>query len=214
VPGQSECGLGPLRVWGADLLLRYHADDHFFGWIAYTLSRSTEKPGPGEPEKLAPNDQTHLLNLVGSYRLGRGWEAGGRFRYTTGFVYDACSAGLFDNSQGSYRCYGAEKQKRLGLHCLSFGLDLDSFSLFSVDGTRLETPRKSLWLDYFANAGSLPDDEGSFAVHPPTGAADAERTECIRWQAPRQATEHAHLWAVLRDNRGGLATFEQRIAVR
>jgi TonB family protein len=105
---------GSGRVWGADLLLRYHSDEHFFGWVAYTLSRSTRKAGPDEPVELARNDQTHLLNLIASVRLGRGWEVGGRFRYTTGFVYDACEAGLFDNSQGTYRCYGGESQKRLG----------------------------------------------------------------------------------------------------
>ena len=57
-----------------------------------------------------------MVSLLRAAEAGRAayHPPGGRFRYTTGFVYDACSAGLFDNSQGSYRCYGAEKQKRLG----------------------------------------------------------------------------------------------------
>jgi hypothetical protein len=99
-------------------------------------------------------------------------------------------------------------------HCLSFGLSLDSFRLFSIDGTRLETPRKSVWLSYFTNAGNLPDDETSFALHAPTDATRVSRTQCIRWQPPSTPTEQAHLWAVVRDNRGGFATWDQRILVR
>jgi hypothetical protein len=107
-----------------------------------------------------------------------------------------------------------EDSDRCEEHCLDFGLGLDSFSLFSIDGTPLDAPQKSLWLSYFTNAGTLPDDAGSFAVHPPTGAAQVERTECIRWQAPPRTTEDAHLWAVVRDDRGGLAAYDQRIIVR
>ncbi|MBN1605114.1 MAG: hypothetical protein JW940_00700 [Polyangiaceae bacterium] len=75
-------------------------------------------------------------------------------------------------------------------------------------------PHKSLWLSYFTNAGSLPDDSGSFALRPPTEAAEVKRTQCVRWQAPRTPTEDAHLWAVVRDNRGGLVAFDQRVIVR
>ena len=91
---------------------------------------------------------------------------------------------------------------------------LESFSLFSFDGVRLDAPHKSLWLSYFTNAGNLPDDDGSFTVRPPAGAEEVRRTECIRWQAPRTTTQHAHLWAVVRDNRGRLTAWDQRIIVR
>jgi len=101
------------RVWGADLLLRYHGGERFFGWLAYTLSRSTRKPATDEPVELYRYDQTHILNLLGSYRLGRGWEIGGRFHYATGLPYKACSFGLFNSATGDYRCYGTENQRRL-----------------------------------------------------------------------------------------------------
>ncbi len=99
-------------------------------------------------------------------------------------------------------------------HCLSFELGVDSFSLFTIDGTRLEAPQKPVWLSYFTNAGKLPDDEASFVLHAPTDAVSARRTQCIRWQPPGAPTEHAHLWAVVRDSRGGLAVWDQRIIVR
>ena len=114
------------RALGTELLLRYRSDDRFFGWIAYTLSRSTRTKAPGEPEQLYRYDQTHVLNVLGSYRLGHGWEIGGRFRAMTGFPYRDCVGGLFDNSTGAYRCYGNPKQKRLApYHQLDLRIEKD-----------------------------------------------------------------------------------------
>ena len=104
---------GTGRVVGVDLLLRYRPDARFFGWVAYTLSRSTRRRTPDEESRLFVYDQTHILNVLASYQLGRGWELGGRFRYISGFLYQACSGGLFDNSVGVYRCYGPYVQNRL-----------------------------------------------------------------------------------------------------
>ena len=39
---------------------------------------------PDSPEYLFQYDQTHNLIMLGSYRLGRGWEFGGRFRIVSG----------------------------------------------------------------------------------------------------------------------------------
>lgn len=71
-------------VIGAETLLKYNPDDRFFGWIAYTISRSVRKDGPGAEEHLFEYDQTHNFIAVGSYRLGRGWETGARFRVISG----------------------------------------------------------------------------------------------------------------------------------
>ncbi|AGP35719.1 TonB-dependent receptor domain-containing protein [Sorangium cellulosum] len=75
---------GSGRVIGGEFLLKYKPDDRFFGWAAYTLSRSTRVPGLGEPERLVSFDQTHILTVLGSYRLGDGWEFGARFRLVSG----------------------------------------------------------------------------------------------------------------------------------
>jgi hypothetical protein len=69
---------------GAELLLEYKADERFFGWLAYTLSRSVRQNGPGEEEYLFQYDQTHILTALGSYKLGDGWEVGARFRLISG----------------------------------------------------------------------------------------------------------------------------------
>jgi outer membrane receptor protein involved in Fe transport len=69
---------------GLETLLKYKADERFFGWLAYTVSRSVRRDGPNEPERLFEFDQTHNVIVLGSYRLGRGWEFGGRFTLTSG----------------------------------------------------------------------------------------------------------------------------------
>ncbi|WP_242516217.1 TonB-dependent receptor domain-containing protein [Sorangium cellulosum] len=69
---------------GGEVLLKYKPDERFFGWAAYTLSRSVRTDRPGEEEHLTPYDQTHVLTVLGSLRLGRGWELGARFRLVSG----------------------------------------------------------------------------------------------------------------------------------
>ncbi|MCU0684068.1 MAG: TonB-dependent receptor [Polyangiaceae bacterium] len=96
--------LGSGYVVGLETLLRYKPDKHFFGWIAYTLSRSARRNNPDEPLTLFQYDQTHILTALGSYRLGRGWEFGARFRLVTGPLDTPCGGGLFNSSAGSYAC--------------------------------------------------------------------------------------------------------------
>jgi hypothetical protein len=102
------------RMYGLEIMLRHQLGKHFFGWIAYTLSRS-ERQSPVAPPDPAlvslgdnlpfiggdansnyrgvwdPNqwflfdkDQTHNLQLVASWKLPRRWEVGTRIRYVTG----------------------------------------------------------------------------------------------------------------------------------
>lgn len=100
VSGDGNTGEG--RAFGLETLLRYKPDDRFFGFVAYTLSRSVRRNGPGEPESLFPFDQTHILTATGSYRLGRGWEIGLRFRYVSGNLRTPQQYGFFDASAGAY----------------------------------------------------------------------------------------------------------------
>ena len=73
---------------GGEFLLRYKPDDRFFGWVAYTLSRSVRQNAPGEEEFLVNFDQTHILTMIGSVQLGHGWELGARFRLVSGNIID------------------------------------------------------------------------------------------------------------------------------
>ncbi|WP_437592669.1 TonB-dependent receptor domain-containing protein [Sorangium sp. So ce1000] len=95
--------VGSGRVIGGEFLLKYKPDDRFFGWAAYTLSRSTRVPEPGEPERLVPFDQTHILTVLGSYRLGDGWEFGARFRLVSGNLVTPNVCNVNEQSCDPYR---------------------------------------------------------------------------------------------------------------
>jgi hypothetical protein len=75
---------GTGRVFGIELLVRKELTERFFGWIAYTLSRSDRIDRPGEPQRLFDFDQTHNLTAIVSYKLGSGWQIGARFRVISG----------------------------------------------------------------------------------------------------------------------------------
>ena len=96
--------LGTGHIYGLEVLLRYDADERFFGWVAYTLSRSTRQNGPGQPETLFQYDQTHILTVLGSYRIGAGWELGARYRFVSGNLYTPCNGGAFNAATDSYTC--------------------------------------------------------------------------------------------------------------
>jgi TonB family protein len=89
-------------IYGGEAMLRYNPDGRFFGWVSYTLSRSLLRDAPGMPLRLSPYDETHVLTILGSYKLGRGWEFGARFRLTSGYMYTPEQYGFFDENVGTY----------------------------------------------------------------------------------------------------------------
>ena len=84
--GPHYTNLGSGSVIGLETLIKYKPDDWFFGWLAYTLSRSVRRDFPGDKQYLIPFDETHNLTALGSLRLGRGWELGARFRLVSGHM--------------------------------------------------------------------------------------------------------------------------------
>jgi TonB family protein len=102
-PSFVNDGVG--RVYGAELFARY-AGTRLRGWLAYTLSRS-ERKDRRDPWRLFEKDQTHVLAATVNYRLGRGWEIGGRFRLTSGNPYTPVRAAVYDANLDVYRSVNA-----------------------------------------------------------------------------------------------------------
>ena len=100
---------GTGRSYGLEILLRHlpSPDSIFYGWIAYTLSRSwrqdhaassaytlvdtdngaqtvTPYGARATTEYLSPFDQTHILTVIGQWILPWGLQAGFRFRLVSG----------------------------------------------------------------------------------------------------------------------------------
>jgi hypothetical protein len=93
-------------------MLRYRADERFFGWLAYTLSRSERTWADGQPSQVFGLDQTHILTALGSYVLGAGWELGARFRYVSGNPFTPCAGGVFSSTSTEYLCVNGETNSR------------------------------------------------------------------------------------------------------
>ena len=124
--GFSYENIGSGRSYGTEFLLRYKPQSRFFGWIAYTLSRSERRDAPDGDDYRFDHDQTHILTALGSYKLGRGWQAGARFRYVSGSPYTPYVGGVMDYDAGSYSPVESSKtnSKRLpAFHQLDVRVD-------------------------------------------------------------------------------------------
>ncbi len=79
-------------AYGLETMLRLDPELRVFGWVAYTLSRSTRNFDIGGR---APSnwDQRHILNVVLGYRLSDKWNFGGRVHYHTGRPWTAPETG-------------------------------------------------------------------------------------------------------------------------
>lgn len=100
--GVAYKNTGSGNVYGLESMLRYKPGGRFFGWVAYTLSRSERRDDDTERYALFQWDQTHILTALGSYDLGRGWNLGARFRYTSGTPYTPFTGGVVDLDAGAY----------------------------------------------------------------------------------------------------------------
>jgi TonB family protein len=102
-PGEPTLFNGGIgRVYGADFLIRQQLWKGLFGWLSYTILRSERKDHPDEPWRLFQFDQTHILTLIASYKLPRGFQVGLRFRYVTGNPSTPVVGASFDANDGGY----------------------------------------------------------------------------------------------------------------
>lgn len=86
---------GQGRSYGAELLVRHRPNGPFFGWIAYTLSRSQRRRA-GEDWGPFAFDQTHIFTAVASLELGKSWTLGLKFQLVTGNPRTPVLGGVYD----------------------------------------------------------------------------------------------------------------------
>lgn len=113
------------RIYGAELLARKDLTGNLFGWISYTLMRSERKHRPGEPWVKFDFDQTHILTLIGVYKLPRNWQFGARFRLVSGNPTTPVIGAVYDANEGFYLpINGRENSDRLPMfHQLDLRID-------------------------------------------------------------------------------------------
>ncbi len=94
---------GQGRAYGWELLVRHNPRNNFFGWIAYTLSRSERLSRSTGDWVLFGFDQTHILTLVAGYNLPWNFDVSGRFRLVTGNPETPIVGAAFDADADTYR---------------------------------------------------------------------------------------------------------------
>ena len=88
----------------------------WFGWFAYSYSKSTRVDHPGEEARLFDYDQPHSINVAGSYRWGR-WQLGLRFRAHSGLPSTPVEAAVFDSDANRYEpLFGEVNSVRADTH--------------------------------------------------------------------------------------------------
>ena len=90
------------RMYGLEVLLRHDQGKRFFGWIAYSLSRSERRDPHTGIWSLYSKDETHNLQLIGSYKLPKFWEIGCRLRYVTGDPTTPITGVTYDETDGRF----------------------------------------------------------------------------------------------------------------
>lgn len=101
-------------MYGLELLLRHDQGTRFFGWMAYSLSRSERYNMKEKKYTLYNNDQTHNLQLIASYKLKKEWQVGSRLRFVSGNPYSKVVSTYFieDYPRGFSPRYGPENAER------------------------------------------------------------------------------------------------------
>lgn len=116
---------GSGRVFGGEVMIRQQLGKWFWGWVAYTISRSERKDGDVQPIRLFDFDQTHVLTAVASFTLPYEFQVGARFRYATGNPETPVTGAVFDADAGAYtQVVGETNSTRIGdFHQLDIRVD-------------------------------------------------------------------------------------------
>ncbi len=88
-PGPEDDEFPPTtdgRSYGMELMLRRRLGESLFGWITYSLTRSERDVKEVGTLPFA-FDQTHVMNTVVSWDVGRSWTLGATFHYHSGRPY-------------------------------------------------------------------------------------------------------------------------------
>ena len=116
-------GIG--HIYGGEVSARIQPrafGDRFFGFLAYTLSRSERRDRPGDAFRLFDFDQTHILTLSGTTRLPKGWEVGLTLRLISGNPVTPIVGGVFNPASGIYAPVfgGINAERNPAFHRLDF----------------------------------------------------------------------------------------------
>jgi hypothetical protein len=102
-PDTNTNNEGELISRGFEAFIRRNLTERLFGWIAYTYSITEERDSDQETFRNSQYDQTHVLNLVSSYKLTALWELGGRVVHHTGDTYSTVDGAVYNANLDKYQ---------------------------------------------------------------------------------------------------------------
>ncbi len=105
---------GDMHSKGLEIMIRRNLTGRLFGWLSYTYSKTEERPSKTEAWRTATYDQTHVLTVVGDYRLTGLWDIGGRYDHHTGGTYDTISHSVFNSNLDKYQARPEESDINKG----------------------------------------------------------------------------------------------------
>jgi TonB family protein len=106
--------IGRGRSYGMELLFRHQLTKNFFGWIAYSLSRTERDYRGGTRWGPGQYDQPHNLILVASYKLPFDFIIGVRMRFVSGPLDTPVIGAIYDaNGNYYFPIFGQEYSRRL-----------------------------------------------------------------------------------------------------
>lgn len=91
---------GKGKALGTETSLAFQKDE-WKAKLAYTLSQS-RRSDPDTAEYNFEFDQTHNINLIGSYEFGNNWKVSSRYRYVTGNPDTPIIGSVFDADNETY----------------------------------------------------------------------------------------------------------------
>ena len=94
---------GESKSKGVELFIRRNLTSRLFGWLSYTYSKTEDRRNEKEDFTPSDNDQTHILNLAGSYKLSTAWSMAGRYNYHTGDRYTPVKSAVYNANLDKYQ---------------------------------------------------------------------------------------------------------------
>ena len=100
---QNYRDTGTRRTYGFETFIRRNLTEQFFAWLAYTYSVSEERKSDADAWFTSQYDQTHILNLVGSYKINAYWDLGTRLKYNTASPYTPVASAVYNSNLDKYQ---------------------------------------------------------------------------------------------------------------
>ena len=112
--------------YGVDIFLRKHfsASSPWWGWIAYSYSRSKRKIRPGVPWSDFGYDRPHTVNIALNYVFNEKWEINIAWRYSSGDPYKVVEGAIQVADLGMYvPITGNETKRNIPYHRLDLRIE-------------------------------------------------------------------------------------------